>query len=140
MISFPKQSIRSFALLLLVQKAIDKDLQFNHIGQTIIVNPSKLEPPFIGNEFNDFLRAMQSEIKDPALWPDGALKIEFEAASCIVDRKTKSGWLEGRAVGRCGDTELSGRGIYFSCSREYVKISSEVSIVSSDIKFEGVRL
>jgi len=71
---------------------------------------------------------------------DGALKIEFEAASCIVDRKTKSGWLEGRAVGRCGETELSGRGIYFSCSREYVKISSEVSIVSSDIKFEGVRL
>jgi hypothetical protein len=70
----------------------------------------------------------------------GRLKMELEAASCIVDRKTKSGWLDGVAVGRYGATELSGRGIYFSCPQEFVKITSEVSIVSSDIKFEGVRL
>ena len=70
----------------------------------------------------------------------GRLKMELEAVSCVVDRKSKSGWLEGRTVGRVGATELSGRGIYFSCAQEYVKITSEVSIVSSDIKFEGVKL
>lgn len=63
---FPKQSIRSFALLLLVQKSINKDFKFNHMGEEIIVNPSKLEPPFIGDEFNSFVRELQNELKNPA--------------------------------------------------------------------------
>ena len=70
LVKFPKQSIRSFALLLLVQKHINLDLQFNHIGNTITINPSKLEPPFVGNEFNDFVRALQSELKDPVVVED----------------------------------------------------------------------
>lgn len=74
MLSFPKQSIRSFALLLLVQKKIDQELSFNHIGKAIKINPSKLEPPFIGDEFNEFVRSMQNEIKDPAV-SDDAIQI-----------------------------------------------------------------
>lgn len=74
MLSFPKQSIRSFALLLLVQKNIDKELSFNHLGKAIKINSSKLEPPFIGNEFNDFVRSLQNEIKDPAV-SDDAIQI-----------------------------------------------------------------
>lgn len=70
MMNFDKQSIRSFALLLCVQKQIDKELRFNHLGEIIVVNPSKLEPPFIGNEFNDFLRYMDSELKDPSVNED----------------------------------------------------------------------
>ena len=66
LVEFPKQSIRSFALLLLVQKHIDKTFKFNHMGEIIEINPSKLEPPFIGNEFNDFLRELQRELKNPA--------------------------------------------------------------------------
>ncbi len=66
LVDFPKQAIRSFALLLLVQKHIDKEMDFNHIGQVIKVNPSKLEPPFIGDEFNNFLRELQSELRNPA--------------------------------------------------------------------------
>lgn len=66
LVDFPKQSIRSFALLLLVQKHIDKTFKFNHMGEIIEINPSKLEPPFIGNEFNDFLRELQRELKNPA--------------------------------------------------------------------------
>ena len=66
LVKFPKQSIRSFALLLLVQKKIDRDVAFNHMGETIAINPSRLEPPFIGSEFNDFLRELQKELKDPA--------------------------------------------------------------------------
>ena len=67
MLKFPKQAIRSFALLLLVQKKLDKEVGFNHIGQVITVNPSKLEPPFVGNEINDYLKSLQGEIRDPAI-------------------------------------------------------------------------
>lgn len=63
---FPKQAIRSFALLLLVQKSVNKDFKFNHMGEEIIVNPSELEPPFIGDEFNSFVRELQNELKNPA--------------------------------------------------------------------------
>ena len=64
---FPIQSIRSFTLLLCVQKKLDQNLSFNHMGQIIEVNPSNLEPPFIGDEFNSFLRYFQSEVKDPVV-------------------------------------------------------------------------
>lgn len=64
---FPIQSIRSFTLLLCVQKHLNQVLPFNHMGQIIEVNPSELEPPFIGDEFNSFLRYFQSEVKDPVV-------------------------------------------------------------------------
>ena len=34
MLKFPKQAVRSFALLLLVQKKVDKNMSFNHVGKT----------------------------------------------------------------------------------------------------------
>ena len=67
MVAFPKQSIRSFALLLLVQKMIDRDMKFNHLGSIINVNPSKLEAPFIGNDFNNFVKELSREFKNPSL-------------------------------------------------------------------------
>lgn len=70
MLKFKKQSIRSFALLLLVQKHIDKELSFNHMGQNIKINPAKLEPPFVGTEFNDFVKALQLDIKNPSAEQD----------------------------------------------------------------------
>lgn len=70
----------------------------------------------------------------------GNVKMELKADACVVDRRTKSGWVEGFASGRYEKTKISGCGIYFSFSEEFVKISSKVEIVSSDIKFEGVEL
>ena len=70
MVNFPKQVIRSFALLLLVQKKIDKELDFKHVEKVIKVNPSLLEPPFIGDEFNSFVRTMQNEIRNPSINQD----------------------------------------------------------------------
>jgi len=67
MVDFPKQSIRSFALLLLVQKETDRELLFNHCGKQITVNPKHLEPPFVGEDFNQIIKAMQTEYKDPSL-------------------------------------------------------------------------
>lgn len=67
LVSYPKQSIRSFALLLLVQKQINKDVKFNHMDEEIIVNPTKLIPPFIGEKFNSFAKKLDNEFKDPVL-------------------------------------------------------------------------
>ena len=67
MVNYPKQSIRSFALLLLVQKKVNKELDFNHMGRIIKVNPSQLLPPFVGNEFTNFVNDLSKELKDPSL-------------------------------------------------------------------------
>ncbi|MCR5414518.1 MAG: hypothetical protein K6F50_07325 [Kiritimatiellae bacterium] len=71
---------------------------------------------------------------------DGSVKAAFKADGCIVDRKTRSGWLEGRARGEMDGTVISGVGIYVSFPDEYVRVSSDVEIVSEKFKFEGVKL
>ncbi len=67
MLDFPKQSIRSFALLLLVQKEVNVQFSFNHLGEIIKVNPSKTEAPFVGDEFNDLVKKIGAMMKDPAI-------------------------------------------------------------------------
>lgn len=61
------QLIRSFALLLLVQKEVDREVKFNHDGHIIIVNPKKLTPPFQGDNFNAFVKLIQMKFKDASL-------------------------------------------------------------------------
>ena len=65
--SFPKQAIRSFALLLLVQRAVNKTFKFNHMGEVIEVNPSTLKPPFVGDDFEKIIKRMEEEYKDPSI-------------------------------------------------------------------------
>lgn len=65
--SYPKQAIRSFALLLLVQRGVDKLFKFNNMGESIEVNPSKLQPPFVGNDFEKVVKRMEEEYKDPSI-------------------------------------------------------------------------
>ena len=50
------------------------------------------------------------------------------ADNCIVDRKTKSGWVEGNAHMDWDGTSVKGRGIYFSFDREFIKIFSQTEI------------
>lgn len=74
---------------------------------------------------------------------NGSVKMELSADNCVVDRGTKSGWLEGCAVGTYGNTRLEGRGIYVSFRDKddlFLKIYSGVVVTSTDIKFEGVKL
>lgn len=65
--SYPKQAIRSFALLLLVQRGVDKLFKFNNMGESIEVNPFKLQPPFVGNDFEKVVKRMEEEYKDPSI-------------------------------------------------------------------------
>ena len=67
LVSFEKQSIRSFALLLLVQKRFDKLVKFNHMGKVIEVNPSQLKAPFVDEEFSDLSHKLVEVYKDSSL-------------------------------------------------------------------------
>ena len=67
MLKFPKQSIRSFALLLLVQKQVNYTFSFDHMGKVIQVNPSLLEPPFVDERFTQLVKRMDAEFKNPTL-------------------------------------------------------------------------
>lgn len=59
---------------------------------------------------------------------DGTLAASLDAENCVVDRSTKSGWVEGTAKMVYGDNSIRGRGIYFSLPREFIKIFSESEI------------
>ncbi len=59
---------------------------------------------------------------------DGKLHASLDAENCLVDRTSKSGWVEGAAKMVYGDSSVKGRGIYFSLKREFIKIFSQSEI------------
>lgn len=56
------------------------------------------------------------------------------ADNCIVDRKAKSGWVQGNAHMNWDGTTVKGRGIYFSFDREFIKILSQTEIRAKSLK------
>ena len=56
------------------------------------------------------------------------------ADNCIVDRKSKSGWVQGHAHMDWDGTSIKGRGIYFSFGREFIKIFSQTEIRAKSLK------
>ena len=68
--NYPKQLVRTFALLLLVAKKYDKKVEFLHGDKLIEVIPSELDEPFIipglGN-IDDSSSLFQNEYHDPSL-------------------------------------------------------------------------
>ena len=67
MLNYPKQSIRSFALLTLVEKKVNESVKFKHIDEFIDVNPSELTPPFIDEKFSNIVKEIETTFKDPVL-------------------------------------------------------------------------
>ena len=68
--SFPKQVVRTFALLLLVNEKYDKEIDFLYHDQMIKVVPSSLEEPFLVKGFKsleDLSYAFQSMYHDPSI-------------------------------------------------------------------------
>ena len=68
--NYPKQLVRTFALLLLVAKKYDKKVEFLHEDKLIELIPSELDEPFIipglGN-IDDLSSLFQNEYHDPSL-------------------------------------------------------------------------
>lgn len=68
--SYPKQVIRTYALLLLVNQKYDKEVEFLYFGQLKKVIPSNLEEPFKIEGFkdiNELSYALQSLYHDPSI-------------------------------------------------------------------------
>ena len=70
--------------------------------------------------------------------PDGkTVESYLTADNCIVDRKSKSGWVEGNAQMDWEGTVVKGRGIYFSFDREFIKIFSQTEIRTKALKLDA---
>lgn len=67
---------------------------------------------------------------------DGSLYASLKAENCVVDRKSKSGWVEGSAEMSYGTSTVKGRGIYFSLEKEFIKIFSQSEIRTSHGGFD----
>lgn len=64
---------------------------------------------------------------------NGALHASLDAENCLVDRKTRSGWVEGAARMVYGESSVKGRGIYFSLTNEFIKIFSQSEIRTGSV-------
>ena len=64
---------------------------------------------------------------------DGKLEARLTADSCVIDRKTKTGWVRGNAKLVYGDNTVSGNGIFFSTDDEFIKITE-----NSCVKAKGI--
>ncbi len=63
------------------------------------------------------------------------LTARLDAENCLVDRTTKTGWVDGNANMVYGKSTVKGRGIYFSLTREFIKIFSQ-----SEIRTQGGKI
>ena len=67
---------------------------------------------------------------------DGSAAGRIEAASCVVDRNSRSGWAEGAAKVTYGKSVLTGSGVFFSAPDSYVKVFEYLARLST-LNLEG---
>lgn len=72
--------------------------------------------------------------------PDGALETRLDAEGCLVDRGSRSCWIEGKVRAEREGTVLEGRDAYFSASNTYLRIVHDTKITSKDFKLKGIKL
>lgn len=70
---------------------------------------------------------------------DGKVESFLSADNCIVDRKTKTGWVEGDAMISYGKSVVKGRGVHFSVDREFIKIFSKSEIRTAGLKLDPAK-
>ncbi len=68
---------------------------------------------------------------------DGTVNASLEADNCIVDKKSKTGWIEGSAKMTYRESSVKGRGIYFSFAREFIKILSQSEVRTKPLKMDS---
>jgi len=67
---------------------------------------------------------------------NGVVEARVEADGCVIDRATKSGWVQGHAKAFYLGNEVEGDGIYFSFEEEFVTIYANTKIRVKDQKFD----
>ena len=67
---------------------------------------------------------------------NGVEEARIDADNCVIDRTTKSGWVQGHVKGFYLGNEVEGDGIYFSFEEEFVTIYANTKIRVKDQKFD----
>lgn len=67
LVSNSKEVIKSYILMMLVKKEVDRDLVIVKKGKEIKANPKHLIPPFIGEIFDGVVKGFDKEFKDSTL-------------------------------------------------------------------------
>jgi hypothetical protein len=71
---------------------------------------------------------------------DGSLEAWIDAENCVIDRKTRCGWVNGRAKAKYRDEALlEGRGVYFSAEAEYLTVYSDTVLTTPERRLSSVR-
>ena len=71
---------------------------------------------------------------------DGAVELDFTADNAIVDKETKTGWVDGNAVINIDQATAYGNGAYFSFERELVRVYNQTRIVVRGLQLDPHRL
>ena len=67
LLNHKRETIKSYTLMLLAKKELDRNLQMNKLGKIIDVNPKYLIPPFTGAIFNEVIRYFDNAFKDTTI-------------------------------------------------------------------------
>ena len=67
LVSASKESIKSYILMMLVKKEVDRELSINKMGKILTVNPKSLKPPFQGEIFDGVVKGFDREYRDSTL-------------------------------------------------------------------------
>jgi len=67
LVSNSKEVIKSYILMMLVKKEVDRDIVIVKKGKEIKVNPKHLIPPFMGEIFDGVIKGFDKEFKDSTL-------------------------------------------------------------------------
>ena len=86
--------------------------------------------------FLDMGMVWGSEVVVTQFSTNGVVEARVEADGCVIDRDTKSGWVEGHAKAFYLGNEVEGDGIYFSFAEEFVTICANTRIRVKDKKFD----
>lgn len=70
---------------------------------------------------------------------DGSEELRLDASSCLIDRVSRSGWVEGHAKVVQDKTLFEGDNVYFSSSNSFVTAYMSSDLKSSDLKYGGLR-
>jgi len=62
------------------------------------------------------------------LTTNGTVEAQVTADNCVIDRSTKSGWVEGHVHAQYMDNIVEGDGIYFSFEEEFITITSNTVV------------
>ena len=140
--SFPKQVVRTFALLLLVNQKYDKEVDFLHHDNLIKVVPSSLEEPFSIPGFkslNELSFELQSLYHDPSI-ASNALQIVSSYLLYIYPEPIKLtadeilvvfGFLAKRLL-RVNEDDL--KDICQEKGLDYQSISQKINEINEDLK------